>query len=235
VKPGSAVAVVLAVAALTGCSAGAGAGDGGRATVWVTRDRGAHVLLVRSVPAGLTAMQGLERVARVKTRYGGRFVQAIDGIEGSLSRQHDWLYFVNGYEADRGAAEYRLHDGDVEWWDYRSWKNALHVPVVVGAFPEPFLHGFDGKRRPAVIVYDSAMRAEARRLAATLHARLQRAGTPVATNANVLVLRCQRPAARPGVAARLRSGGGPGAPVWFEATCEANVERASRFHYGVDF
>jgi hypothetical protein len=98
-------------------------------------------------------MQALRRVADVKTRYGGRFVQAINGIAGSLSAQRDWFYFVNGYEADRGAAEYRLRPGDVEWWDFRSWAGpgGEHVPVVVGAFPEPFLHGYGGKRRPAVV------------------------------------------------------------------------------------
>src|SRR5205823_809025 len=143
-------AVVLAAAALAGC-ANAGAGGKGRATVWVTRDEGAHVLLVRTVPAGLTAIQGLERVAHVRTRYGGRFVQAIDGIEGSLSRRQDWFYFVNGYEADRGGAEYVLHAGDVEWWDYRSWRQNMHVPVVVGAFPEPFLHGYGGRHRQAAV------------------------------------------------------------------------------------
>jgi hypothetical protein len=225
------LAAVLAVAALSGC-AGAGAGGGGRATVWVTRDQGAHVLLVRTVPAGLTAMQGLERVADVKTRYGGRFVEAIDGVEGSLSRQRDWFYFVNGYEADRGAAEYRLHDGDVEWWDYRPWKHAFHVPVVVGAFPEPFLHGFDGKRRPAVILSDAAMRSEARGLAVRLRARLQRPGSKVRDDANVLVLRCPR-GGHPGVVAGLRSGGGPGSPVWFRATCATNLGRVSRFRYSV--
>src|SRR6202011_688577 len=122
----------------------------------ITRDHGAHILLVRKVPAGLIAMQALQRGAKVQTRYGGRFVQAIDGLSGSLSTRHDWFYFVNGYEADRGAADYRLKNGDVEWWDYRDWSHAARVPVVVGAFPEPFLHGYDGKRRQAAVVFDSA-------------------------------------------------------------------------------
>ena len=60
---------------------------------------------------------------------------------------------MNGIEATRGAVEYRLRDGDVEWWDYRDWgRVGQDVPVVVGAFPEPFLHGYDGKVRPAVVV-----------------------------------------------------------------------------------
>ncbi len=98
-------------------------------------------------------MQGLDRVAAIKTRYGGRFVQAINGIEGSLAGRYDWFYFINGYEGDRSAAEYVLHPGDVEWWDFRSWQGgAKQVPVVVGAFPEPFLHGYGGKRLETLVV-----------------------------------------------------------------------------------
>jgi Domain of unknown function (DUF4430) len=143
----------LAVAALAGCGS---SHTSGSATLWITRDRGVQVLLVRKVSAGQTAMQALARAAKVKTSYGGRFVQSIDGVSGDRSAKRDWFYFVNGYEADRGAADYTLHSGDVEWWDYRSWNHAIHVPVVVGAFPEPFLHGYAGKTRKAAVVYDSA-------------------------------------------------------------------------------
>jgi hypothetical protein len=98
-------------------------------------------------------MQALDRAAKIDTRYGGRFVQTIDGLSGSVSSRHDWFYFVNGIEATRGAVDYRLRDGDVEWWDYRDWgRIGQSVAVVVGAFPEPFLHGYAGKVRPAVVV-----------------------------------------------------------------------------------
>ena len=89
-------------------------------------------------------MQALDRMAEIKTRYAGRYVQSIDGTEGSIAARSDWFYFINGYEADRSAAEYRLRDGDVEWWDFRSWRTRMREPVVVGAFPEPFLHGYGG-------------------------------------------------------------------------------------------
>ena len=142
-----------AVAAAALLLAGCGGVGHGRATLWITRDEGKTVLLVRNVPAGETAMQALDRAAKIDTRYGGRFVQTIDGISGSVSSRHDWFYFVNGIEATRGAVDYRLHDGDVEWWDYRNWgRIGQNVDVVVGAFPEPFLHGYAGKVRPAVVV-----------------------------------------------------------------------------------
>ena len=164
----------LAVAAVTlaGCGFGARA-ESGKATLWITRDRGAHVVLVRKVAAGQTAMQALQKAAKVETRYGGRYVQSIDGVAGSLAKQRDWLYFINGYEADRGAADYELHPGDVEWWDYRSWKGrAIHVPVVVGAFPEPFLHGYAGeKRKAAVVVEGRELTPLAKRLGKLIHAQ----------------------------------------------------------------
>jgi Domain of unknown function (DUF4430) len=159
----------FAVAALAGCGS---THTKGSATLWITRDRGQHVLLVDKVKAGQSAMQALQQAAKVKTSYGGRFVQSIDGVAGDRSARSDWFYFVNGYEADRGAADYTLHPGDVEWWDYRSWKHAMHVPVVVGAFPEPFLHGYAGKTRRAAIVFDSkALESEARSLGKLIHAK----------------------------------------------------------------
>ena len=143
--------VALAAAfsvALAGCSSGTG--GSGHATVWVTSDRGAQVLNVATVPAGLTAMQGLDRVAQIKTRYGGRYVRAVDGLAEHGRRS--WFYYVNGYLADQGSAEYRLRDGDVEWWDYRSWRDPLDDAVVVGAWPEPFRHGYGGERWKTVVV-----------------------------------------------------------------------------------
>jgi len=145
------LAVPLLALVLAGC--GGEVRGHGTATLWVTRDRGAQVLYSGSVPAGLTAMQALERKLKVSTRYGGRFVQSIGGVSGSASAQRDWLYFVNGIEADEGATEVHLQPGDVEWWDYRSWKGSgLSVPVVVGAFPEPFRHGFEWAKPGARVV-----------------------------------------------------------------------------------
>jgi hypothetical protein len=141
--------LLLVLGALAGC--GEERAGSGHATLWVTRDRGAQVLVEASVPAGITAMDALRRKTDVATRYGGRYVQAVNGIEGDLGARHDWFYYVNGYEADVGAADYTLHDGDVVWFDYRGWAGQMRVPVVVGAFPEPFAHGWNGHRRPTVI------------------------------------------------------------------------------------
>jgi len=177
-------AAALALAALAGCGS---THTKGSATLWITRDRGQHVLLAGKVKAGQSAMQALQHEAKVETSYGGRFVQSIDGVSGDRSAQRDWFYFVNGYEADQGAADYMLHPGDVEWWDYRSWKNAIHVPVVVGAFPEPFLHGYAGKTRDAAIVFDSkALAPQAGELAKLIDAKT--VTTDKVGDANVLFL-----------------------------------------------
>lgn len=206
-RAGALLGALLLLAACSG-----GGGEEGQATLWVTRG-GSEVLHELEVPAGVTVLQALERDADVDTRYGGRFVQAIDGLEGSLAAGRDWFYFVNGYEADRGAAEYRLRAGDVAWWDFRSWRGRREEPVVVGAFPEPFLHGYGGKTRPVAVRYAEPSQAgDARALAKLLGASsVAPSSSPVAKDANVLRL-------EPGAGrfeARLRDGGAAGAPVEF--------------------
>jgi hypothetical protein len=125
----------------------AGCGEGGRghgtATLWVTRERGARVVYSGPVPSGLDAIQVVERRLKVTTRYGGRYLQSIGGVAGSLSAQRDWFYFVDGIEGDRSAAEVTVRPGAIVWWDYRHWTPATQeIPAVVGAYPQPFLgHG----------------------------------------------------------------------------------------------
>jgi hypothetical protein len=51
-------------------------------------------------------------------------------------------------EAEKGAASTRVRNGDRIWWDRHDWGSVSRVPAVVGSFPEPFLHGTDGRRLP---------------------------------------------------------------------------------------
>lgn len=85
-------------------------------------------------------MRQLRRAHSVGTRYDGRFVQSIDGLEGGSEqgRPVDWFFYVNGAEATVGAADLRLGEGDSVWWDRRDWGSATHVPAVVGQWPQPF-------------------------------------------------------------------------------------------------
>ena len=58
---------------------------------------------------------------------------------------------MNGVESPIGSAEYDPSGGDRIWWDYRDWTAAMRVPTVVGSWPEPFVHGFQGHRWPAIL------------------------------------------------------------------------------------
>jgi hypothetical protein len=148
-------AAALAAAVTAGCTIGPDPGGSG-ASLTVTRDFGAKTVLrasTKELPEGETVMRLLQRRADVETRYGGRFVNAIEGIESGRDgeRRRDWFYYVNGIEADVSAAEKRVEDGDRVWWDFHDWGAVMRVPAVVGSFPEPFLHGSEGKRFPVRI------------------------------------------------------------------------------------
>jgi hypothetical protein len=152
----AALALVLLLAAgLAGCGLGAGERDTG-ARVLVTRDFGARELgarIVQDAPSSESVLRLLERDFDVRTRYGGGFVQSIEGVAGGRQggRPVDWFFYVNGIESSVGAADVDVNDGDRIWWDHHDWSGTPHVPAVVGSFPEPFLHGAEGKRFPVVL------------------------------------------------------------------------------------
>ncbi len=137
---------------LAGCGLGAGHGTS-NVTVTVTSGFGSRpvgTVTKSSVPGSETVMRMLERSFRVTTRYGGGFVESIDGQSGS-SAHSDWFYYVNGIEAPLGAAATAVHRGDDIWWDLHDWSVTDSIPAVVGSFPEPFIHGEGGKRFPTVL------------------------------------------------------------------------------------
>jgi hypothetical protein len=152
--------LVLALLPFAGCGFGAGE-ETGDVTLTVTRDfgvaelhEGADEPQKEAVDEGDTVMRVLQRSYDVQTRYGGGFVQEIDGLAGGHEngRRADWFYYVNGIEAPVGAAERRLSGGERVWWDHHEWEAAQRVPAVVGSFPEPFKSGTDGKRFPVRLV-----------------------------------------------------------------------------------
>src|ERR1700727_705833 len=148
--------VVFAALASTLALAGCGIGAGKAPTsvhLLVTSGFGASVLRSSSAPhvsGQQTVMSLLMRNAHVQTRYGGGFVQSIDGLAGGHqgSEPVDWFYFVNGIEASKGAASTNVNPGDSIWWDRHDWSQTETVPAVVGSFPQPFLNGIAGKRLP---------------------------------------------------------------------------------------
>jgi Domain of unknown function (DUF4430) len=145
-------ALPVAAALLCACGAGPGASPAGT-RLTLTQDFGARAqreVVAPKVSGQETVMRLLQRNAKVTTRFGGNFVQSIDGVAGGrrAGRPLDWFYYVNGVEASEGAAAVRLHPGDRVWWDRHDWGAAMRVPAVVGSFPEPFVHGIGGKRLP---------------------------------------------------------------------------------------
>jgi hypothetical protein len=169
------IALVLA-AVLGGCGLGPGKGASDVRVV-VTRDFG-HALLgsttTKKTHGADTVMRLLQREHKVQTRYGGGFVQSIDGLGGGGPKT-DWFFYVNGIEAGKGAAATRVHAGDRIWWDHHDWSAAMRVPAVVGAFPEPFLHGTGGKRVPVRIECTD----QAQKPCDDVLARLAKVGVPV--------------------------------------------------------
>jgi hypothetical protein len=174
----------LALTGLAGCGPGAGPGDG-QVTLTVTRDFGSQELISKSVtglPESETVMRLLGAEAKLTTRYGGGFVQSVDGLKGGRrdGRPVDWFFFVNGREAPKGAAATKVRPGDAIWWDFRDWGEATNVPAVVGSFPEPFLHGPGTEKKlpvrvECIEVGSAPCRAVSRALAEE--------GVPVATQA----------------------------------------------------
>jgi hypothetical protein len=129
------VLAVAAAAVLAGCGATRGsAGDGFALTV--TRDFGATTVaeLQRQplpTPPALAAI--------------------LDGYGRPRARES---LFVNGIAADKAPAKLTLHGDDRVWLDQHDSAVATRPSAVVGAFPEPFLHGVDGKRLPVRVECD---------------------------------------------------------------------------------
>jgi Domain of unknown function (DUF4430) len=148
----AATALACALVAV-GCGLGAGPSSSGTATLTVTRDYGSRVLVEATAdhpPSSETVMRFLDREAEITTRYGGGFVQSIDGVSGGHSE--DWFFYVNGIESPIGAAEVRVKGGDRIWWDYRDWSGAMRVPAVVGSWPEPFAQASAEDPEPVRVV-----------------------------------------------------------------------------------
>lgn len=188
------IAVLAAALGLSGCGLGPGEERVGRAQLRITRDFGEQRLgsaRDEGVRAGDTVMRFLQRQRRVQTRYGGRFVQGIDGLSGEgADGRRDWFYFVNGIEGEVGAADRPLSPGDIVQWDYRRWDAAMSVPAIVGAYPEPFVSGAQGKRLPTRVECESERSAACREVKRRLgDAGVAATGAPLGTAAGPGVLR----------------------------------------------
>jgi hypothetical protein len=148
-------ALAVLATAVAGCGLGAGSSSSGVALT-VSDGFGKKVLVLKddaSTKGQDTVLRFLSRNAKVTTRFGGGFVQSVDGLAGKTgASQVDWFYFVNGAEGSKGAGSVRVHAGDSIWWDRHDWSAAMDVPAVVGSFPEPFVSGNEGRKLPVRLV-----------------------------------------------------------------------------------
>ncbi len=177
--PAIAIALLSAALAVAGCGLGPG-DDTGRVGLTVTRDYGSEPLsppLSDEVTESDTVMRVLERNADISTRYGGGFVQSIDGLEGDYGSGDslDWFFYVDGVESTVGAADFAVRGGEAIWWDYRDWSAALSVPAVVGSWPHPFAGGYEGHEHPTDVECRGGGGA-----CATVKSRLSGAGATLA-------------------------------------------------------
>jgi hypothetical protein len=198
-RRGIAVAsALLALLAAAGCGLGPGA-DVGDVRLAVTRDYGRVPMAEATVAAkeSDTVMRVLEGEADVSTRYGGGFVHSIDGLEEEShgGDPYDWFFYVDGEEAEVGAADYDVEGGERIWWDYRNWSAVNHVPEVVGSWPAPFKAGIGGERHPVVVecLFRGSLRTESDgkepRACEATRAALEGEGVRVASGAPEKALR----------------------------------------------
>jgi len=141
--------------------------------VIVTQNFGNDLMLDEPVIVanGANALDALEKVAKVETKYGGGFIEAINCIRSRYSGSEvkkDWFFYVNGMSTNVGVLDYKLCDGDLAHWDFHDWSFHAFVPAIIGDFPQPFLGGYQGKILPTMIVYDEGFRDTALDLAAEL-------------------------------------------------------------------
>jgi hypothetical protein len=175
-KAGLILSIGVCLTAVFWCSCQPGPAqpsDVAEVRVVITRDMGNELVLDEAVAvrSGASALDALEEVAMVETKYGGGFVEAIDGVRSQYSTgtgRRDWLFYMNGMSAKVGARDYALCDGDVEHWDFRRWSFRSFVPAIVGDFPQPFLGGYEGRIRATVIAHAGGFGDGARELASRL-------------------------------------------------------------------
>jgi hypothetical protein len=172
-------AVLATTVLLGGCGFGAGPGTKD-ASIEVTGNFGSSVIgsaAESQVPGAETVMSLLQRHFKVSTRYGGGFVQSINGHAASGSNHLDWFYYVNGILAPKGAAATDIQKGDHVWWDLHNWAATQTIPAVVGSYPEPFTNGLGGQEFPTVLDCAGDVQQACDRVAASL----RKAGVKVGT------------------------------------------------------
>jgi hypothetical protein len=130
-------------------------------------------------------LEGHETMKRLLQEYNdarfheGKYPVSIDGhAMDTKEGTSTWASFVNGIETDPWPSEYKLYPGDVVQWDLRDWYILLDVRAIVGAFPETFTRGFEGRRIPWRVLCEK----EASNACVRVRETLQKAGVKLGAN-----------------------------------------------------
>ncbi|MBJ7330605.1 MAG: DUF4430 domain-containing protein [Solirubrobacteraceae bacterium] len=138
--------LVLAVLALVAPGCGAGPGqEAGNVQLLVTEGFGEAELLRVPAPErgdGDSIVDLLR--ANAKVELDG---DTVVGVRGKAAADDSgWFAYVNGVAPDEAPAKTDLEDGARIWWDLH--RRGIPVRAVVGAYPEPFRTGLEGRRFP---------------------------------------------------------------------------------------
>ncbi|MEA1961912.1 MAG: DUF4430 domain-containing protein [Bacillota bacterium] len=148
-----------------------------RASLLVTQNFGNHIIFNKKVPIDDKSyvLDILKANLDVETKYDGGFISSINGLktQGSVmnGERGDWFYYVNGVCSHVGAMDYKLMTGETVWWDYHPWSTGPAVSSVIGCYPEPFVHGYNGKTGSINILYSEGNLNNANSLCDSLKAR----------------------------------------------------------------
>jgi hypothetical protein len=110
----------------------------------------------------MSVLDVLENVTQIETGYGGKFITSINGIKSTYPKSpYDWFFYVNGYLAKEGAADYIINDKDLIHWDFHSWELHQYQSAVMGDYPSYLVNGYAGEISPTVLVFENDFRADA--------------------------------------------------------------------------
>jgi hypothetical protein len=110
-------------------------------------------------------------------------VASIDGLPATTAASgegaREWSYYINGVQVDKRPAKRGVNPGDHVWWDLHPALHTAVTPALVGAYPEPFLNGVEGRRLPIRVECASVSQSAC----TTVTESLRRAGVPAAVAA----------------------------------------------------
>jgi hypothetical protein len=131
--------------------------------VVATEDFGKELVFDREavIEHRMSAQDVLAEVTEFET--DGSYILEFEGRRGN--DQVYWMYYINGLLSKYFAGGYIIRPGDVMLWDFHPWAGAHHgSSAIVGSFPEPFAHGYEGQTRPTTVVYEERFRTAAEQI-----------------------------------------------------------------------